>query len=103
MPLREAVATAGVRRFRAILLTSITTFAGLIPLMFEKSTQAQFVIPMGISLGWGIMFATAVTLILVPISYLFLEDIKYLLSRYWSWQMGGTPASREKTEQLTSH
>ncbi len=103
MPLREAVATAGVRRFRAILLTSITTFAGLIPLMFEKSTQAQFVIPMGISLGWGIMFATAVTLILVPISYLFLEDIKYLLSRYWSWQMGRTPASREKTEQLTSH
>lgn len=94
MPLREAVATAGVRRFRAIILTSITTFAGLLPLMFEKSTQAQFVIPMGISLGWGIMFATGVTLIIVPINYLFLEDMKEAMQKYWTWQTGAQSKRR---------
>ena len=56
--------------------------------MFEKSTQAQFVIPMGISLAFGVLFATFITLILVPISYLILEDVKSTLSRYWHWQLG---------------
>jgi len=86
--MREAVRTAGVARFRAVLLTSLTTFAGLMPLMFEKSTQAQFLIPMGISLGWGVLLATLVTLLLVPINYLLLEDIKRLFQRYWAWQWG---------------
>lgn len=84
----EAVRVAGVARFRAIMLTSLTTFCGLLPLMFEKSTQAQFLIPMGISLGWGVLLATGVTLLLVPINYLLLEDLKAGCRRYWAWQTG---------------
>ena len=73
-----AVRNAGSARFRAIVLTSFTTFAGLMPLLALKSTQAQFLIPMAISLGYGILFATCITLLLVPINYLILEDIKNL-------------------------
>ncbi len=76
MPVMEAITTAGSARFRAVWLTSLTTFAGLLPLIFEKSTQAQFLIPMGVSLGFGILFATFITLLLVPINYLILEDLK---------------------------
>lgn len=76
----DSVRDAGVARFRAILLTSLTTFFGLMPLIFEKSTQAQFLIPMAVSLGFGILFATLVTLVLIPINYLILEDIKGLFS-----------------------
>ena len=71
----DAVRTAGVARFRAVMLTSITTFAGLMPLIFEKSTQAQFLIQMAVSLGFGVLFATLITLLLVPINYLILEDV----------------------------
>ncbi len=92
MPLTEAVSRAGGARFRPILLTSLTTFGGILPTMFEKSTQAQFVLPMGVSLAWGVLFATFITLILVPTSYLILEDLKSGLSRYWNWQMGRKPA-----------
>lgn len=74
--LMEAVNDAGKARFRPILLTSLTTFFGLTPLILEKSTQAQFLIPMGVSLGFGILFATFITLILIPATYLILEDIK---------------------------
>ena len=88
LSLLDAVRNAGGARFRPILLTSLTTFGGILPTMFEKSTQAQFVIPMGISLAWGVLFATFITLILVPISYLILEDVKSALSRYWHWQLG---------------
>ncbi|MDP6035987.1 MAG: efflux RND transporter permease subunit, partial [Verrucomicrobiota bacterium] len=91
MPLTQAVSRAGGARFRPILLTSLTTFGGILPTMFEKSTQAQFVVPMGISLAWGVLFATFITLILVPICYLILEDIKSGLSRYWNWQTGRKP------------
>lgn len=79
--LLEAVRTAGAARFRAVLLTSLTTFAGLAPLIWEKSTQAQFLIPMAVSLGFGILFATLITLILTPVGYLILEDIKRIASR----------------------
>ena len=72
----EAVRTAGVARFRPILLTSLTTFFGLMPLLLEKSTQAQFLIPMAVSLGFGILYATLLSLILVPAGYLVLEDLK---------------------------
>jgi multidrug efflux pump subunit AcrB len=71
----DAVNTAGVARFRPVLLTSLTTFVGLMPLIFEKSTQAQFLIPMAVSLGFGIMFATLVTLFLIPVLYLFIASI----------------------------
>ncbi len=78
LKVESAVRVAGVARFRAILLTSLTTFFGLMPLIFEKSTQAQFLIPMAVSLGFGIIFATLITLILIPCNYVILEDIKGL-------------------------
>ncbi len=77
-----AVYEAGGRRFRPVLLTSLTTFAGLMPLLFEKSTQAQFLIPMAVSLGFGILFATLITLFIVPLNYLILEDIKQYFRQY---------------------
>jgi multidrug efflux pump subunit AcrB len=73
--LMQAVVGAGGCRFRPILLTSLTTFAGLMPLIFETSTQAQFLIPMAVSLGFGILFTTFVTLLMVPVNYLILEDV----------------------------
>ncbi len=75
--IRDAVLEAGPRRFRPIFLTSLTTFVGLVPLILEKSTQAKFMIPMAVSLSFGVLFATAITLLLVPVSYLTLE--KYIL------------------------
>jgi len=75
--IRDSVLEAGPRRFRPIFLTSLTTFVGLIPLILEKSTQAKFMIPMAVSLSFGVLFATAITLLLVPVSYLTLE--KYIL------------------------
>ena len=80
VPLTEAVNNAGVARFRAVMLTSITTFVGLMPLLLETSIQAQFLIPMAISLGFGIIFATVITLFIVPINYLLLEDCGRLLT-----------------------
>lgn len=94
VPELKAVRIAGVARFRPVILTSLTTFAGLTPLIFEKSTQAQFLIPMAVSLGFGILFATMVTLILIPVNYLILEDIRGLLRRIWGWLMGEPAASR---------
>jgi len=76
--LAEAVRTAGTARFRPILLTSVTTFAGLAPLLLERSVQAQFLIPMAISLGFGVLFSTSVSLLLVPASYLILDDLRGL-------------------------
>ncbi len=76
---REAVTRAGALRFRAIILTSLTTFAGLSPMIMEKSLQAQFLIPMAISLGFGVLFATGITLLLVPCGYVILEDLHNLL------------------------
>ena len=75
----EAIQQAGIRRFRPILLTTITTFGGLAPMIFETSRQARFMIPMAISLGYGILFATLITLLLVPSLYLIVEDMR---SRY---------------------
>ncbi len=78
VPLDEAVRLAGPARFRAIILTSLTTFVGLVPLIFEQSTQAQFLIPMAVSLGFGVLIATVFTLFLVPVNYMILSDIKGL-------------------------
>ena len=72
----EAVVAAGVGRFRPIVLTSLTTFAGLTPLMLERSIQAQFLIPMAVSLAFGVIFATVITLLVLPCGYLVLEDLK---------------------------
>jgi multidrug efflux pump subunit AcrB len=76
MPAHEAVHEAAIHRFRPIMLTTLTTFGGLAPMIFETSRQARFLIPMAISLGFGILFATAITLILVPAFYMVVEDLK---------------------------
>ncbi len=74
--LLEATRLAGMARFRAILLTSLTTFVGLLPILFERSLQAQFLKPMAIAIGFGVLFATFITLLMVPCLYLILEDLK---------------------------
>ncbi|HOQ05363.1 MAG TPA: efflux RND transporter permease subunit [Anaerohalosphaeraceae bacterium] len=77
----EAMHQAAVRRFRPVMLTTLTTFGGLAPMIFETSRQARFMIPMAISLGFGILFSTVVTLILVPCLYVIVEDIVQFLQR----------------------
>ena len=77
----DAAINAGTQRFRPIILTSLTTFMGLMPIVFERSLQAQIVIPMAISLAFGILFATIITLLLVPSLYLILDDIKGLFRK----------------------
>lgn len=81
MAIVEAALLAGQRRFRAIVLTSLTTFFGLIPIIFESSLQAKIVIPMAVSLAFGVLFATVVTLILVPSLYVIMEDARRGFSR----------------------
>jgi multidrug efflux pump subunit AcrB len=85
MSLHEAALAAGGKRFRPIMLTSATTFAGLLPLMLETSLQAQFLIPMAVSLGFGVVFATGITLYLIPCSLLVAEDCGKLLSGAKQW------------------
>jgi multidrug efflux pump subunit AcrB len=77
----SAICAAGIRRFRPIILTTLTTFGGLAPMMFETSRQARFLIPMAISLGFGILFATGISLLLVPSLYLLVEDFYAGLKR----------------------
>lgn len=77
----DSVIHASVSRCRPIVLTSVTTFVGLLPLMLNKSVQAQFLVPMAVSLSFGVMFATVVTLMVVPSGYLILDDIQALFSR----------------------
>ncbi len=84
IPPAEAVRQAGPVRFRAILLTSLTTAAGITPLMLEKSVQAQFLIPMAVALAFGVLFATLISLLLVPAGYLIVEDIQ----RPFRWLYG---------------
>jgi multidrug efflux pump subunit AcrB len=72
----DAICNAAVRRFRPILLTTLTTFGGLAPMIFETSRQARFMIPMALSLGYGILFATFISLLIVPCLYLAVEDVK---------------------------
>ena len=80
--LKDAVIHAGTKRFRAIMLTSLTTFIGLVPIIFfETSAQAQIVIPMAVSLSFGVLFATIVTLIFIPSLYVIIEDLRGVFSR----------------------
>lgn len=80
----HAVKEAAVQRFRPILLTTMTTFVGLAPMMFETSRQALFLIPMAISLGFGIIFATFLTLILIPSLYMIIEDLKKIIGAFFT-------------------
>ncbi len=90
----ESAKRAGMRRFRPILLTSLTTFVGLMPMLFETDMQAKFLIPMAVSLGFGILFATAITLILVPVVYVMLADVKWLLDSLDQGVWGAKKARR---------
>ena len=92
----EAARLAGMARFRAILLTSLTTFVGLLPILFERSLQAQFLKPMAIAIGFGVLFATFITLLMVPCLYLILEDLKSLPSKIF----GGSGFSSKKTKSF---
>ena len=94
VPLRKAVQAAGLARFRAIILTSLTTAAGVTPLMLEKSVQAQFLIPMAVALVFGVLFSTMITLVLVPCGYLILEDF----SRAARWLLRIYKPSQEPEE-----
>ncbi len=80
-PAGEAIREAAIHRFRPILLTTLTTFGGLAPMIFETSRQARYLIPMALSLGYGILFATLITLLLVPCLYLVVDDIQGLYRR----------------------
>jgi multidrug efflux pump subunit AcrB len=87
----EAVIQSGKERFRPIILTSLTTAAGLMPIMLETSLQAQFVIPMAISLSFGILFATVITLFLIPSLYLMLEDLGRVMTSAKNLLLGREP------------
>jgi multidrug efflux pump subunit AcrB len=76
LSVQESVWLAGMRRFRPIMLTSVTTFVGLAPMIFETSRQARFLIPMAISLGFGLIFATVIALVLVPCLYVIHGDFE---------------------------
>jgi len=78
---QDAITQGGALRFRAVILTSLTTFAGLTPMILERSLQAQFLIPMAVSLGFGVLFATFITLLLVPCGYVILDDMHNLVER----------------------
>lgn len=98
--LHTAVIESGTRRFRPIFLTSVTTFAGLLPLLFDRSLQAQFLIPMATSLAFGILFATAITLYLIPSAYVAAEEVRGLLGRAWVWWRypSGKPEEEEEVQ-----
>ncbi len=90
---KEAAINAGTRRFRAIILTSLTTFFGLLPITLETSLQAQMVIPMAVSLGFGIVFATLITLVWIPCLYIMMGNAK-------DWFMKRDPKSLAKQAAL---
>ena len=79
----EMLVRAGGERFRAILLTTLTTFVGLVPLLFETSVQAQFLKPMAVSVGFGVVFATVITLVLLPVLLMILRDIRLRFAKSW--------------------
>jgi multidrug efflux pump subunit AcrB len=87
-----AICAAGARRFRPIILTTLTTFGGLAPMIFETSRQARFLIPMALSLGFGILFATVITLFLVPSLYLLMEDLLQ-----WTARLFGSELDKEQS------
>ncbi|MGB6136445.1 MAG: efflux RND transporter permease subunit, partial [Shewanella sp.] len=99
VPMRLAVLNAGCKRFRAIMLTSLTTFIGLVPIMSETSMQAQMVIPMAVSLAFGVLFATVVTLCLIPCLYIAIEDSKALIARIIGIYSPATPNTKLEESQ----
>ncbi|MEM8548305.1 MAG: efflux RND transporter permease subunit, partial [Pseudomonadota bacterium] len=98
----HAVREAGVARFRPVMLTSLTTFLGLLPLLNQKATNAQFLIPMGISVAYGILFATFITLLLIPVNIMIDDDIGNALRRYWQWGLANSADDSEDSNQAAA-
>jgi multidrug efflux pump subunit AcrB len=98
LPMHEAVVQSGTQRFRAIILTSFTTAAGLMPILLETSSQAQFVIPTAISISFGIIFATFITLFLIPALYMLQEDGFAWARRARAW-VAGEPVGERATDK----
>ncbi|MFY7817997.1 MAG: efflux RND transporter permease subunit [Akkermansiaceae bacterium] len=94
----EAVIGSGTKRFRPILLTSLTTFVGLVPTMLDRSVQGQFLIPMAVSLAFGILFSTVITLFLIPSFYLITESMIDHVKKFWFWYLGKKPEAIEGVE-----
>jgi len=94
-PYNEALIAAGKSRLRAVLLTSLTTVAGLAPLIFEKSRQAQFLIPMALSITYGIIIATFLTLLMLPLLLSYVNDAKV----HFQWLWTGKKPTRESVER----
>jgi len=94
----SAVVDAAKSRFRPIIITSLSTFFGLAPMILETSVQARFLIPMAISLGFGILFATIIALLFVPAFYLILEDLAHAVKRVFNTQ--GTKITPPATASL---
>ncbi|MFQ5569743.1 MAG: efflux RND transporter permease subunit [Rhodothermales bacterium] len=94
MPMAEAIREAGKVRFRPILLTSLTTFLGVLPLILEKSLQAQFLIPMAVSLGFGILFATVILMLVVPALTMLVHDVQQFVHRRFHRQDERTERDR---------
>ena len=96
LSVREAVIESGLARFRAIVLTSFTTAAGLLPIIIETDPQAQAIIPTAISIGYGIVFATVITLFLIPTLYMLQEDWFAWTRAKWAW-INGRPAATDSS------
>ena len=99
MNMNEAVINAGKNRFRPIILTTITTFVGLAPLILEKSFQAQFLVPMAISVAFGVLFSTIILLLYFPSLILYFNDLRRV--RWWLWIGGKVPPTRMQVEPYT--
>jgi multidrug efflux pump subunit AcrB len=99
MTMKEAVINAGKSRFRPIILTTITTFVGLAPLILEKSFQAQFLVPMAISVAFGVLFSTIILLLYFPSLILYFNDLRR--ARWWLWIGGKVPPTRMQVEPYT--
>ena len=100
MNMSDAVIEAGSSRFRVIILTTITTFVGLFPLILEKSFQAQFLIPMAISVAFGLLFSTIILLFYFPSLILYFNDLRRV--RWWLWNGGTTPPTKIEVEPVTT-
>jgi multidrug efflux pump subunit AcrB len=99
MDMEQSVIEAGRSRFRAIILTTITTFVGLFPLILEKSFQAQFLIPMAISVAFGVLFGTIILLLYFPSLIMYFNDMRR--ARWWLWNGGNIPPTKMEVEPFT--
>ena len=86
------------RRVRPVVLTSLTTFFGLMPIILERSNQAQWLVPMALSLGFGVLFVTGIALVLVPCMYVMIEDLKRGVQWLFHFDAGGEPGAPEPAE-----